>query len=150
MERLPANVGNEEVTIIEEIAIGNQAESIPFNIPNNPGYQYQQPMHPDLNTFQTVSFTNDVVYHHSTPPQSLHNQVQHHHRIQDHPPPPPLWMPTCPPPPLSAAPQQAFSAVAAHAVAQAAVAQHQNNYEELQAMTSNTITILSINMSLYK
>jgi hypothetical protein len=128
------NVGNEEVTIIEEIAIGNQAESIPFNIPNNSGYQYQQPMHPDLNGFQTVSFTNDVVYHHSTPP---HNQAQHHHRIQDHPPPPPLWMPTCPPPPLAAAPQQAFSAVAAHAVAQAAVAQHQNNYEELQAMTSN-------------
>ena len=133
-----AQLGGEEVTIIEEIAIGNQVDSLPFNIISGTGYQYQQPIHSELNNFQPVAFANEVpnIYHHSPQSTGLHNQNQHL-RTQDHPPPPPLWMPTCPPPPLAAAPQQAFSVVAAHAVAQAAVAQHQNTYEELHAVQSN-------------
>ena len=134
------NIGNEEVTIIEEIAITNPAEHVPFNMVNSSGYQYQQPLHTELNSFQTTPFPNDVsaVYHHSTQNQVLHSQQQHHHRTQDHPPPPPLWMPTCPPPPLAAAPQQTFSVVAAHAAAQAVVAHQQGHYEELSLLDSST------------
>ena len=133
------NIGNEEVTIIEEIAIANPAEHVPFNMVNSSGYQYQQPIHNELNSFQTAPFPNDVsaVYHHSTQNQVLHSQQQNH-RTQDHPPPPPLWMPPCPPPPLAAAPQQTFSVVAAHAAAQAVVAHQQGHYEELSMLDSNT------------